>query len=156
MTVIVGTNSYIDEAELIAYALARGVTITEPDATVLLIKSMDYLESQSFIGVKTSTTQALQWPRTGAYIDGVLVDPDTVPQEVKDAESVIAMSIQAGYDPLATYGPAVKSEKVDVIQITYKDSSSTTDYNPNITRALSKITTGFGAGSGLIEVNAAR
>ena len=154
MTVTVGVNSYIDEAELLAYALLRGVTITTENASIDLIKAMDYLESQSFKGWKTESDQALQWPRANVYIDGVLIDSATVPQQTKDAQAVIAMSIEAGFDPLATYGPAVKSEKVDVIQITYKDSSSTTDYSPNITRALEPITTGLG--SGLIEVNAAR
>ncbi len=152
MAVIIGTNSYIDEAELTAYALLRGVTLSG-DPSVLLIKAMDYLESQLFIGYKTDTAQPLQWPRSEAYIDGVLIDPDTVPQEVKDAQAVISMSIDAGYDPLATYGPAVKREKVDVIEIEYKDSASTTDYSPAITRALDKITTGSG---GQIQLSAYR
>ncbi len=138
MTVTVDTDSYIDEAELQAYAAARGVTLNG-DPSVQLIKAMDYLESQSFKGTKTDTAQPLQWPRTGVYIDGVLIDSDTVPQEVKDAQAVIAVSIDQGYDPMATYGPAVKREKVDVIEIEYKDSASTTDYSPAITRALDKL-----------------
>lgn len=152
MTVTVGVDSYIDEAELIAYASFRGVTL-EGDPSVLLIKAMDYLETQNFIGYKTDSAQPLQWPRTNAYIDGVLIDPDTVPKEVKDAQAIIAMSVDAGYDPLATYGPAVKREKVDVIEIEYKDSASATDYSPAITRALDKITTGSG---GQIELSAFR
>lgn len=137
MAVTVGTNSYIDEAELIAYASLRGVSVD--NATPILIKAMDYLESQSFKGAKTDSAQPLQWPRTGVYIDGVLIDSETVPQQTKDAQAVIAMSIEAGYDPLATYGPAVKSEKVDVITVTYKDSARATDYNPDITRVLEPI-----------------
>ena len=147
MTVTVGTDSYIDESELIAYAALRGVTITTPDASIALIKAMDYLESQDFIGWKTEAAQPLQWPRQGVYIDGVLVDSATVPQEVKDAQAVIAMSINDGYDPLATYGPAVKRRKTDVLETEYKDSASTTKYSPNITRALSKIVTSTSAGS---------
>lgn len=141
MTVIVGVNSYIDEAELIAYALARGVTITTADASIDLIKAMDYLEAQPFKGWKTDPAQALQWPRTDVYIDGVLIDSATVPQETLDAQAVIAMSIEAGYDPLATYGPSVKSEKVDVIQIVYKDNARATEYNPGITAALEPLVT---------------
>lgn len=141
MTVIVGVNSYIDEAELIAYALARGVTITTADASIDLIKAMDYLEAQPFKGWKTDPAQPLQWPRTDVYIDGVLIDSATVPQETLDAQAVIAMSIEAGYDPLATYGPSVKSEKVDVIQIVYKDNARATEYNPGITAALEPLVT---------------
>lgn len=138
MTVIVGTNSYIDETELTDYAALRGVTL-DADPSVLLINAMDYLETQRFKGTKTASDQALQWPRTGVYIDGVLIDSDTVPQEVKDAQAIISMSIDAGYNPLATYGPDVKSEKVDVIEIVYKDSSRATDYSPAITAALAPL-----------------
>ena len=138
MTVTVGTDSYIDESELQAYAAARGITLIG-DASVQLIKAMDYLEAQSFKGTKTDAAQPLQWPRTGVYIDGMLIDSDTVPQEVKDAQAVIAVSIDQGYDPMATYGPAVKRRKTDVLETEYKDSASTTKYSPAITRALDKL-----------------
>lgn len=154
MAVTVGVDSYIDEAELTTYAGNRGITLTG-DPSVLLIKAMDYLESQSFIGVKTDPAQALQWPRSEAYIDGVLIDPYTVPQEVKDAQAVIAVSIEQGFDPLATYGRAIKRRKTDVLETEYMDGARDTSYSPNITRALEKIVTS-GSGSGFIEIGAYR
>ena len=152
MAVIVGANSYIDETQLDDYAALRGVVISG-DQSVLLIKAMDYLEAQCFKGAKTANGQTLQWPRIGVYIDGVLIDSSVVPQQVEGAQAVIAMSIDAGYDPLATYGPGVKSRSVDVLSTTYKDNSLDTSYSPDISRALRKIVC---SGSGILQVNAAR
>lgn len=153
MTVVVGTDSYIDETQLTDYATKRGIAL-DADPSVLLIKAMDYLEGQSFKGSKTDDAQGLQWPRTGAYIDGLLTDSSIVPDQVHSAQAVIALSIDAGYDPLATYGPAVKMEKVDVIEIEYQDNARATDYSPAITSALRPIVDG--SGSAFLFVSAAR
>ena len=139
MTVVVGTDSYITESQLIDYAAKRGVTLVG-DASVLLIKAMDYLDAQSFKGTKTDPAQPLQWPRVGVFID---------------AQSVIALSIDAGFNPLDTYGPAVKREKVDVIEVEYQDNAGATDYSPAITSALRPLVSG-GFNTSFIPVSAAR
>tara|TARA_R110002167_G_scaffold75830_1_gene211563 strand:+ start:61 stop:525 length:465 start_codon:yes stop_codon:yes gene_type:complete len=154
MTVIVGTDSYIAESDLIAYAAKRGVTLIS-DASVLLIKAMDYLEAQSFKGTKTDPSQPLQWPRVGVSIDGAPIDSATVPAQVGNAQAVIALSIDSGFNPLDTYGPAVKREKVDVIEVEYQDNSGATDYSPAITSALRPIVSS-GFNSVFIPVSAAR
>ena len=154
MTVVVGTDSYITESQLIDYASKRGATLVG-DASVLLIKAMDYLEAQSFKGTKTDPAQPLQWPRVGVFIDGVPVDSATVPVQVNNAQSVIALSIDAGFNPLDTYGPAVKREKVDVIEVEYQDNAGATDYSPAITSALRPLVSG-GFNTSFIPVSAAR
>ena len=149
MTVVVGTDSYITESQLIDYAAKRGVTLVG-DASVLLIKAMDYLDAQSFKGTKTDPAQPLQWPRVGVFIDAA-----TVPVQVNNAQSVIALSIDAGFNPLDTYGPAVKREKVDVIEVEYQDNAGATDYSPAITSALRPLVSG-GFNTSFIPVSAAR
>ena len=148
MALIVGTNSYVDEAYITTYATDRGITLTT-DVSVLGIQAMDYLEAQNFKGFKTDSSQPLQWPRTDVYIDGVLIDGSAVPSEVEVAQAVIAVSIDQGYNPNATYGPAVKREKVDVIEIEYQDGARSTAYSPAINNALAPLIRS-GSGSGAI------
>ena len=134
MTVTVGTDSYATEAELLAYATARGITISG-DQTQLLIRAMDYLENQRFIGYKAASDQALQWPRTGVMIDGWDIDSTVTPNKVKVAQMEVALSMDADSDPMAVTDPDVKSQTVGTISITYQDKSSTK--RPKIDTALS-------------------
>ena len=139
--IVVGTNSYATEAELTTYASDRGITITAADKTVLLIKAMDYLETRQFIGTKTLYNQALQFPRiicgSTLYNQYPLnqyplnynsipceFDNLTVPTPIKNAQLIAALLIDAGYDLQSTLGQAVKSEKVDVIEVVYQDNTS--------------------------------
>lgn len=127
-TIVVGTNSYVTEAELTTYADDRGVTLTA-DASVLLIKAMDYIEGQEYKGYKTVDTQALAWPRADVYLSTAfcysnLIDSTVVPSDVKNTQMILAMQIDAGNDPLTTQGQAVKSETVDVITVVYQDGTT--------------------------------
>ena len=134
MTVTVGTDSYATEAELLAYATARGITISG-DQTQLLIRAMDYLENQRFIGYKAASDQALQWPRTGVVIDGWDIDSTVTPNKVKVAQMEVALSMDADSDPMAVTDPDIKTQSVGTISITYQDNSSTK--RPKIDVALS-------------------
>ena len=134
MAVVVGTDSYATEAELLAYATARGITISG-DQTQLLIRAMDFLENQRFIGYKAASDQALQWPRTGVMIDGWDIDSTVTPNKVKVAQMEVALSMDADSDPMAVTDPDVKSQTVGTISITYQDKSSTK--RPKIDTALS-------------------
>jgi len=134
MTVTVGTDSYATEAELLAYATARGITISG-DQTQLLIRAMDYLENQRFIGYKAASDQALQWPRTGVVIDGGDIDSTVTPNKVKVAQMEVALAMDADSDPMAVTDPDIKTQSVGTISITYMDNSSTK--RPKIDTALS-------------------
>lgn len=143
--ITVGTNSYVTEAELATYASDRGVTIAA-DKTVLLIKAMDYLEAREFIGQKTDYTQALQWPRIvceqfgytrpNSYESNLTYndqyceyDSAVVPQGIKNAQMIAALLIDSGEDLQPSVGRAVKREKVDVLEVEYMDTAtSTTQY----------------------------
>ncbi len=122
-----GTDTYATEAELDAYAAARGITLTGvPD--VLLTKALDWLELQAFAGSKTDPLQALEWPRDGST---------EVPAKIVTAQLVCALIIDAGGDPLAAIGPRVTSETVvGAVSVTYSDNGPLVTLYPQLTALL--------------------
>lgn len=95
--------TYATEAELIAYAAARGVTITALEAPILLTKAGDWLQVQP------------------------ITVPDPVPDQIKQAQMVCAMIYHAGGDPLAAITPRVTQETVfGAVSVSYSDSGPST------------------------------
>lgn len=129
------------------YAAARGITLTGA-ASALLQRAHDYLETLSYLGSKTSSAQANEWPRTGAVVDGVTLPSDTVPTDIINAEYQTAIGIDQGADPLAVGSQAIKSERVDVIETVYQDGTSGTQSNPVLLGRLRKYLAAPGLGSG--------
>jgi hypothetical protein len=134
MTVTIG---YTTDDAFIAFALARGVTVTAPNAAIALTKALDYMETKQYKGYKTNDEQVLDWPRQYVYVDNVLLDSATVPSGIVKAQHVIALSIANGYDPLATIERAVKREKVDVLEVEYQPNASSSPILRSINAALS-------------------
>ena len=134
MTVTIG---YTTDDAFIAFALARGVTVTAPNAAIALTKALDYMETRQYKGYKTDNDQVLDWPRQYVYVDNVLLDSATVPSGIVKAQHVIALSIANGFDPLATIERAVKREKVDVLEVEYQQNASPTAILRSINAALS-------------------
>lgn len=143
MTVTVGTDSYITEAQLTAYATERGITLVS-DESVLLIKAMDYLESLSYRGERTTASQVLSWPRTGVYVDNYQLPSGVVPSIITDAQAAIASAIDAGTDPLGDVQRGVKREKADVVEIEYMDNAAPVVISRRISAALRKVIAGGG------------
>lgn len=133
MTVTIG---YTTDDALIAFALARGVTISAPNAAIYLTKALDYLDSQNWKGYKTDYKQVLDWPRQYVYVDNVLLASDVVPSGIIKAQHVVALSIANGFDPLATVERAVKREKVDVLEVEYQPNASNAPIARSINAAL--------------------
>jgi hypothetical protein len=140
-SIVANANSYITDAELNAYALARGVTITG-EGEILLYQAMDYLESQNFIGDRYSREQSLQFPRVNVYIDGFYYEPFTIPKLLKDAQAVIAIAIGDGASPLSIVEPEVKKEKVGSIEVEYKDNTVQASMARTISAAIYKLVKG--------------
>jgi len=134
MTVTIG---YTTDDDFIAFALARGVAVTTPNAAIALTKAMDYMETKQYKGYKTNDEQVLDWPRQYVYVDNVLLDSATVPSGIIKAQHVIALSIANGYDPLATIERAVKREKVDVLEVEYQPNAPSSPILRSINAALS-------------------
>lgn len=117
------SDSYATLAEYQARATAMGWTLSGTDATdeVNLRRAAVALDATySWLGMRQYQTQALDWPRlVDDLVDDWPLDPDTVPQAVKDAQMEMAFLIQGGADPLDTYEGGVKREKIDVIEVEY-------------------------------------
>ena len=101
-SIVANANSYVTLVEARAYATARGVTLSVDD-TVLeaqLIKAKDYIEFQAsnLKGTKVDESQPLQYPRENLYIDGFEISVTTVPQQVKDLQSQLAVDLENGFD----------------------------------------------------------
>ena len=101
--------TYATDAELIAYAAARGVTITALEAPILLTKAGDWLQIQP------------------------ITVPDPVPDQIKQAQMVCAMIYHAGGDPLAAITPRVTQETVfGAVSVSYSDSGPSTPLYPQL------------------------
>jgi hypothetical protein len=146
-SIVSGANSYVTTTELATFADERGVTISAAETEDLLIKAMDYLENQNFKGLKVQRTQPLEWPRTDVRIDDVYwVNSDEIPQELKNAQMQIALSIDAGYSPHRVLTRRVKREKVDELEIEYADGAGTLDRDPKVNMWLRKLIRGGSGG----------
>lgn len=119
-TTIGGTSadSYATLAEYQAYGAAQGWTLAGTDAAdeVNLRRSAAYIDrNHSFIGMQQYQFQARDWPRlVNQLVDDWPIDPDTVPQAIKDAQCELAYLIQGGLDPFATVEGVVRSEGSEV------------------------------------------
>lgn len=153
-TRVADSNSYVSEAELTEYAAARGITLTT-GAEQLLIQAMDYIEQQQFRGIKVMSSQSLQWPRYSVYIDGYEVATDTIPKDLKNAQMATALAIEAGNDPLSPTTPAIKREKVDVLEVEYQDGAASDTFDPKVNLFLSKLISNGGGGSSSFSVSRA-
>lgn len=143
-----GANTYATETQLTDYAADRGITLTG-SPSVLLLRAMDYAESLDYIGRKTSKTQPLQWPRTGARIDGYTVPDDLIPRALITAQIVTAIAIDQGRDPMAPIDPGIKEETVDVLTVVYQDGASSAPISVDIQRAFAKL---VGASGGMNQI----
>lgn len=144
-SIVTGANSYISESEYSAWANARfgdsRETLPANDAAIeaLVLRAMDYFEQLNFIGRKQTQDQPLQWPRSFVVIDGYGIQPDTIPDEVKNAIYELTYAEEKGEGELNTIDRKAESEKVGPIAVTYSTSSASREINPSVGRALRKI-----------------
>lgn len=143
-------EAYISVADADAYHEARGNTAwTELSGDVLkeqaLRKAADFMVQRyrtKWKGVRTKSTQALDWPRSGvvteqvldasvvvptvADVDSHIIPSNVVPVDIQRANAELALrSISADLNPDLSRADDVKKEKVDVIEVEYKDSART-------------------------------
>lgn len=147
MSIIVGTNSYVDQTYLLEYATDRGITIIESNTAILLIKAMDWVEIQTYKYQKYQSDQALQFPRSVTTYDVTL---GTVPPEVLTAQCVAALLIDGGEDLTPVVERAVRREEVfQATKVEYMDTADETNRYPQLTQLLSRWLDG---GTGSFEV----
>lgn len=125
---VAGANTYIDADAARAFAAARGLSLPAADADVevLLIKAMDFIEAfrADFQGIKTSPDQPLQWPRTGATLDGYPLAEDAIPATLASAQAQLAADANLQELMPTGSGREVVMEKVDVISVQYAESGN--------------------------------
>ena len=100
-------NSYITVAEYEAFWTERNVNISGNTAAkeAQLVQAADYINrSYTFVGEQQHRFQAMAWPRlTGIYLGKDFpIDPDFVPQDIKDAQAELAYIIHQGTNVFAT------------------------------------------------------
>lgn len=128
-------NSYVDVEGLQTYAANRGITLPASDLGVFLIQSADVLESrwEEYKGVRSSVTQAMQWPRDKVWLfdadtcDSTQMFPNSaIPVNLQNAQCAYACAAALGTDltPIST-GKFIKSEKLDVFDTVYSESINT-------------------------------
>lgn len=150
MSIVVGTNSYVNQTYLLEYAADRGITIVESNVEILLIKAMDWIEVQQYKYQKYDSTQTLQFPRSVTTYDVTL---GTVPSEVLTTQCVAALLIDSGEDLNPIVERAVKREEVfQATKVEYMETADETNRYPQLTRLLSRWLDG---GSGSFEVRRA-
>jgi hypothetical protein len=95
----VNANSYVSLADANSIMEARYHTssvwsgLTDPQKTQLLVSATLLIDSLAWAGSKVAQTQALRWPRAGAYdCDSFAIAEDVIPQALKIA--VCEMAIQ--------------------------------------------------------------
>lgn len=107
------SNSFVTLAEWQAYWAARGVDVTQhghDDAhEANLIQAADFLNRKySYVGDRQYQYQSMSWPRlTDVVIEGWPINPDTIPQALKDAQMELAYLIHEGLNPTATVSGVV-------------------------------------------------
>lgn len=123
-SVVAGANTYITDLEFTDYADARGYTYpaTAPEREPLIIKANDYIQSveNKMKGRRTEpANQVLAYPRTFVYLHCVLLDSNTIPQELKNAQAEAAIAINTAELLITETKQNIASESVCDISTSY-------------------------------------
>lgn len=124
---VTNANSFVNVEDARAYAEARGTELPADDDEVasMLIRASDYLEAQEcrYQGKRTSSSQALAWPRTGVLLNCDALPSNVIPKSLIAAQVQLAMAINAGFDLQPNVSPQdyVTREKVGPIETEYAD-----------------------------------
>jgi hypothetical protein len=116
-SIVDGANSYISlaDARLLLANYGQDLNDNTAQAEIQLLQAMSYIEAYraKFKGFKVLQTQPLQWPRAGVCIDDWIIDSDTIPQELINAQVYGAYEIQTGEELQANSdGLSIQSEEV--------------------------------------------
>lgn len=148
-SIVSGANTYASAAGFNTYLSNRGKYLSGQNGTVeqLLLKAMDYIDTQAFLGTKSTKLQPLQWPRLDVVIDGYSVDSDEIPDDLVYAQIETAISMDEGNDPLASLGRTTKREKVGDIEVEYAGDAKDTVELVAVKARLDKLIQGGSSGS---------
>lgn len=129
------SESFCSVADALAYFTARNNTVwlalTTAQQEVALRKSTDYMEavySQRWAGTRTTSVQALSWPRYNVFVNGFVTLSSSIPRAVINACSELALRAAAG-ELLSDSTQQKTRTKVDVLEVEFdKYSPQSTQY----------------------------
>jgi hypothetical protein len=124
-TASTASESLSSVSDATAYFLARGnaawSALTNEVMEQCLRKATDYLEavySQRWAGTRTTSTQALSWPRYNVFVNGYVTPSSTIPRAIVNACSELALKAAAGELLADTTQQKIRT-KVDVLEVEY-------------------------------------
>jgi hypothetical protein len=122
-------NTYQSVADLRLFAAANGIKDLpeiDEDCEPFLLAAMNGLVEFTgrWQGDRTYSDQALPWPRKGVRVDGMNVDPNSIPYELKYAQ--LQLSIEAKSRELQPNksDSFVTKQKVGPIETTYENKGT--------------------------------
>lgn len=164
-TVVANANSYVTLIEADNFFEARGDTVwtslaTDEAKEAALIRGAAYMQQKwrlQWKGSRVNAFQSMDWPRRGVDVpdffdpfyrqvnvplqfqDTVFIGENVVPQEIKDAQMLLAIAALDSSGALSaqlqpSYGRKTKREKVGSLEVEYMtaqeggDTSMTTVY----------------------------
>lgn len=147
-SIVVNANSYVNVTYARSYAADREFDLPSSDDQLeaYLIRALDYIESYSerFKGSRVDEDQELSWPRDNVYIGGFLVPYTSIPKELKDLQSQLAVDINSGFDLMeSTNEPFVTREMVGTIRVDYATGINTTTRLVRAESFLSHLISGY-------------
>ena len=127
-SIVAGANSFTTDAELTAYALARGFTLpaTEAERDQLQILAVDYIFSveDKMKGCRVSIDQELPYPRYGVCANGFNIPSDSIPQSLKNAQMELAVQANASDILINSNVQNVSKEKLGELEVEYFSGGS--------------------------------
>jgi hypothetical protein len=119
-------NAYIDIPYVSVYLLGEQLeaweALSEPEQESAIIMSTRYIDGLEFIGTRRTLEQGLSWPRTNVAYEGFEIKG--VPVAVKKASAEAVGLILGGAEFFSNEADReMVTEKIDVIAVTYKQSS---------------------------------
>jgi len=147
---VTDSNCYISLADAEAYYLdymgsAWDAASSDDFKDSAILRAARYLDALRWKGIRANgRSQSMAWPRAGvADCDGTIITTDVVPIEVVRANALFAfyeLTAPSGLDPNVTLSTLAKREKVDVIEVEYRDTpTNAQSVRPIITGAMDQI-----------------
>lgn len=154
-SIVVNANSYATRDQIIAYALARLITLPDTDVTDgNAINAMDYLLNfdERWKGEQVSPgVQTQAWPRKCVRIGAYRLPEDQIPVGLVSAQCQLAIYSSQGVNllPIANAEAFVKREKIGPLETEYSETIAFNNGNapsfPAVNLLLASIINGGGS-----------
>lgn len=120
-------DTYHQYDQVHTYAAWSALTTAEKEAGIKMATRI--IDAYRFSGYRTTTTQALSWPRELVYVDSVLVSNSVVPDEIKWATAEMANWLVAEDRFEAGAGHKLEEVKVGSIEARFRFTAGGVTYD---------------------------